>query len=121
MHNTHAPSVTHAKFETFYHPFVCHFMKCVSRLGISGLLNVANQRPKAADREFFAHQYKPTNHVTHPFPMEIVDFDHGPYAIYNQELFFHIPDLIFRTPAPEPAILRRDSMVEVHFRSDRCR
>jgi hypothetical protein len=93
-HNTHPATSTHLKFETFYHPFVCSFMKSITRLGINGLLTEANQRLAARDRDYFAHEYKPTDHVTHPFPAELVDFDGGPYAIYNQELFFHIPDLI---------------------------
>jgi len=93
-HKTHSPSVTQAKFETFYHPFVCEFMKSIARHGISGLLTEANQRLAASKHHSFSHQYKPTSHVAHPFPTEGVDFDHGPYAIYNQEIFFHIPDLI---------------------------
>jgi hypothetical protein len=93
-HNTHPPSAAKLKFETFYHPFVCHFMKSITRLGINGLLTEANQRLTSGDRDFFAHHYKPTDHVLHPLPAETVDFDNGPYAIYNQELFFHIPDLI---------------------------
>jgi hypothetical protein len=94
-HNTHPPSSAKVKFETFYHPFVCEFMKSITRLGINGLLTETNQRLKAADRDYFAHRYKPTDHVVHPLPMEEVDFENGPYAIYNQELFFHIPDLVF--------------------------
>ena len=93
-HNTHAPGATKLRFETFYHPFVCDFMKSITRLGVPGLLTEDNQRRKAHDPDFFLHRYKPTGHVTHPLPTEIVDFDHGPYAMYNQELFFHIPDLI---------------------------
>jgi hypothetical protein len=98
-HNTHSSHATHLRFETFYHPFVCQFMKSVSRLGTRGLLTEHNQRLPAdqrppTDRNFFEHQYKPTSLVDHPLPIESVDFDNGPYAIYNQELFFHIPDLI---------------------------
>ncbi|HWX17203.1 MAG TPA: neuraminidase-like domain-containing protein [Chthoniobacterales bacterium] len=92
-HNTHPSNATHLRFETFYHPFVCDFMKSVSRLGIKGLLTEANQR-LTGERHLFEHQYKPTGLVEHPLPAEAVDFDGGPYAIYNQELFFHIPDLI---------------------------
>lgn len=98
-HNTHSSHATHLRFETFYHPFVCQFMKSVSRLGTKGLLTEHNQRLPVdqrppADQSFFEHQYKPTSLVAHPLPTESVDFDNGPYAIYNQELFFHIPDLI---------------------------
>jgi len=92
-HNTHPSTATHVAFETFYHPFVCDFMKAVSRLGIKGLLTEDNQR-LSVEPGFFEHQYKPTGLVTRPLPEESIDFDRGPYAIYNQELFFHIPDLI---------------------------
>src|SRR5262249_21704807 len=92
-HNTHHSSATHVRFETFYHPFVCDFLKAVSRLGIKGLLTGTSQR-LTGKRDFFAHQYKPTGLVAHPLAEESVDFTDGPYAIYNQELFFHIPDLI---------------------------
>lgn len=93
-HNTYATSATQLKFETFYHPFVCEFMKSVTRLGIDGLLTQKNQSPDSGNSNRFAHQYKPTDHVAGPYPTETVDFDNGPYAIYNRELFFHIPDLI---------------------------
>jgi Tc toxin complex TcA C-terminal TcB-binding domain/Neuraminidase-like domain len=93
-HNTHPPTATKVKFETFYHPYVCEFMKAVTRLGINGLLTVHNQSLGSSNRDYFAHHYKPTEHVLHPLPVDTVDFEHGPYAIYNQELFFHIPDLI---------------------------
>ncbi len=93
-HNTHPPTTTKVKFETFYHPFVCEFMKSVTRQGINGLLTIGNQSLGASNRDHFARYYKPTDHVLHPLPMDSVDFENGPYAIYNQELFFHIPDLI---------------------------
>ena len=92
-HHAHPTNPTHIGFETFYHPFVCEFMKAVSRKGIKGLLTEHNQG-LASSKDAFAHEYQPTSLVIHPLPMELVDFEHGPYAIYNQEIFFHIPDLI---------------------------
>ena len=51
-HHAHAPGATHLIFETFYHPFVCEFMKSVTRLGMDGLLTEANQR-LTAERDYF--------------------------------------------------------------------
>ncbi|HLQ25409.1 MAG TPA: IPT/TIG domain-containing protein [Acidiferrobacterales bacterium] len=43
----------------------------------------------------FEETYQPTSRVDRPFPEENVDFSFGgAYAIYNWELFFHIPLLI---------------------------
>jgi hypothetical protein len=92
-HHAHAEGSAHLKFETFYHPFICDFLKSVTRLGIDGLLTQANQR-LSAESGFFERQHKPTGLVARPLPAETVDFGDGAYAIYNQELFFHIPDLI---------------------------
>jgi hypothetical protein len=93
LEHAHAPAASHLRFEPFYHSFVCDFMKSVSRLGVAGLLTEANQR-LTAQAGAFEHDYEPTGLVARPLPLESVDFGSGPYAIYNQELFFHIPDLI---------------------------
>src|SRR5205823_14809921 len=40
----------------------------------------------------FVQQYQPTSSVGTPYPAEDVDFTYGdPYALYNWELFFHMP------------------------------
>lgn len=93
-HHAHPPSPVKLQFETFYHPFVCDFMKSITRSGIDGFLNEKNQQ-LTSHSGTFASLYQPTDHVVHPLPQETVDFGGGPYAIYNQELFFHIPDLVF--------------------------
>ncbi len=84
-------------FETFYHPYVCEFLKLLNRQGIEGLLRRNNQLD-LVDEVFFEDEYKPNKmprSVEMPYPIEDVDFDaDGAYALYNWELFFHIPLLI---------------------------
>ena len=87
-------------FQTFYHPYVCLFMRELNRDGVDGLL----QRRIQTAPHTFAHQpsrfdfdatYDPKPVVTTPYPEEEVDFGvDGAYAQYNWELFFHVPLLI---------------------------
>jgi peptidoglycan hydrolase-like protein with peptidoglycan-binding domain len=96
----------HLKFDTYFHPRVCEFIKALNRKGIPGLLDVNNQR---TDEDFnpipiFRDEYEPNpqNVVTEvqgrfitSYPREIVDFSFsGAYSLYNWELFFHVPLLI---------------------------
>ncbi len=94
------------RFHTFYHPYVCLFIRELNRFGVDGILNrkiqvepwnVAGQRPFD-----FARTYSPTRPpvtnpptpplVAEPYPVEDVDFSpRGSYALYNWELFFFIP------------------------------
>jgi Tc toxin complex TcA C-terminal TcB-binding domain/Neuraminidase-like domain/Salmonella virulence plasmid 28.1kDa A protein len=95
---------THVQFTTYFHPYVCDFIKNLNRQGIPGLLTLANQeqsdsrlfQPPGGVEIFqlpeFVQQYQPTSSVGTPYPAEDVDFTYGgPYALYNWELFFHIP------------------------------
>ncbi len=97
-------------FQTFYHPYVCPFVRELNRNGVDGLL----QRPMQTHPQAFAlvnpdgtpvpklkfkKEYKPHKVenpiVLEPYPKEKVDFkEDGAYAIYNWELFFHAPLMI---------------------------
>jgi len=49
-------------------------------------------RPKLYEDTFFRNQYKPSELVRQPFPLKELDFSSsGAYAVYNWELFFHVP------------------------------
>jgi len=113
---------TFLTFEPFHHPFVCDFIKALTRKGIPGLLTEDNQRlgttnQKALTRKgipglltedkqrldtanhgfSFCNIYKPTSQVDQPYPGEGVDLGpegQGAYSLYNWELFFHAPLLI---------------------------
>lgn len=85
------------EFRIFYHPHVCGFIKVLNRDGIPELLTLKNQQrtndPVA--KTAFEIIYHPTINVDESYPHEDVDFEtDGAYALYNWELFFHIPLLI---------------------------
>jgi hypothetical protein len=81
-------------FANFFHPFVGELIAKLNRESLSGLL--AGQLDPAFHQDFFKDFYTPneTNAklVKVNFsPKEIDVSEHGPYANYNWELFFHIP------------------------------
>src|SRR5262249_11330298 len=80
-----------ARFAIHYHPYVSTFIRALNARGLPGLLSIDNQRP--TDKGFvFYNDYKPTYRVPLSYPKEDVDFDYGgAYALYNWELFFHVP------------------------------
>lgn len=89
------------RFETFFHPHVCEFLKALYRDGIPGLLKrklqlTDNDIKNKKTENVFLTLYKPNPDIvdTITIPRENVDFDGGAYALYNWELFFHIPMLI---------------------------
>lgn len=81
-------------FQTFYHPYTCEYIKKLNTQGFEALYtsDTQNKVPKIL---FTATAYNPTELVLNPYPKEEVDFSYtGSYALYNWELFFHIPLLI---------------------------
>jgi hypothetical protein len=106
------PRTINVRFHTFFHPYVCEFIKNLNRVGISGLLTPENQRwleelpvplPDTDDNTLFHRLYAPngynfisdTGNVDRPYPREKVDFSNtGAYSLYNWELFFHAPMLL---------------------------
>jgi hypothetical protein len=92
----------HLKFETYFHPYTCEFVKGLNRQGIPGLLTLSNQlltdqQPGdfGWDTNFNVY-YRPTGNVTNSNDVvEIVDFGATQaYSLYNWDLFFHVPLLI---------------------------
>jgi hypothetical protein len=89
------------RFRTFHHPYVCRFVEELHEHGVDGLLNPppdVELSRQAIHREFFLEpgRYDPDPwQVALPYPVDDVDFSEGgAYALYNWELFFHIPLLI---------------------------
>ena len=94
---TSAATTRKLRFAPFYHPYVCEFIKVLKRGGISGLLDLDNQRLTSdpLPRTVFEEQYRPYAPAVHwDYPKENVDFERGAYSLYNWELFFHTPLLI---------------------------
>ncbi|MGE0211630.1 MAG: neuraminidase-like domain-containing protein [Parvibaculaceae bacterium] len=80
------------RFENFHHPYVCEFVKTLTRKGLPGLLSLETQ--SAANPQSF-DAYKPQPRVLKAYPIDDVEFRAGrAYDLYNWELFFHIPLLI---------------------------
>jgi hypothetical protein len=79
-------------FENFFHPFVGELISKLNQDSLPGMLDATWQDKLKHD--FFNALYHPmdTNLVkVESFPKEIDVAEHGPYANYNWELFFHIP------------------------------
>ena len=86
-------------FETFYHPYVCDFIKQLNRYGVDGFFDPdhpSKLRRQLVKNEYFESTYDPNeNSVLTPYPIDDVDFSqNGAYALYNWELFFHAPLMI---------------------------
>ncbi|HEY0377592.1 MAG TPA: hypothetical protein VGC87_11770 [Pyrinomonadaceae bacterium] len=78
-------------FRNFFHPFVGELISKLNRASLPGMLDPAVQETR---EDFFQALYNPaqSNLVgVNFFPKEIDVEEHGPYANYNWELFFHIP------------------------------
>jgi hypothetical protein len=79
-------------FENFFHPFVGELIAKLNRDSLLGMLDATWQ--ESLKRDFFEALYQPTHSDTVKvvsLPKEIDVAEHGPYANYNWELFFHIP------------------------------
>jgi hypothetical protein len=79
-------------FENFFHPFVGELISKLNRESLPDMLDAKWQ--DTLKQDFFKALYNPTeDNLTEVeyFPKEIDVSEHGPYANYNWELFFHIP------------------------------
>lgn len=80
------------RFSNFHHPYLCEFVKTLNRGGIPALLSLPTQ--SATDKQSFA-AYSPKPRVLTLHPIDEVEFQSDrAYAVYNWELFFHVPLLI---------------------------
>mgnify|MGYP001078801579 CR=1 FL=1 len=78
------------RFYTFYHPEINNYINAWYARGVAGVLQLSNQRQ--ADYMNFAINYQPTELVHSVLPKDNVQvLLEEPYAIYNWELFFHVP------------------------------
>ena len=81
-------------FENFFHPFVGELIAKLDKGTLKDLLE--GQLDPALRKDFFQSFYTPNpdndNLIQVNFPPKEIDVaEHGPYATYNWELFFHIP------------------------------
>lgn len=89
----HNDAIVHSLIE-LCHPYAGIFLQQLLEKGIDGALCSENQRINQTNTGFF------DLYTTNSLPMDVdyyvekVDFDSGPYANYNWELFFHLPLLV---------------------------
>ncbi len=88
-----APEFTYT-FRNFFHPFVAELIARLNRESLPGML--AAQLDPALRQDFFKEFYAPNPSQDRLVKLnysrkEIDVSEHGPYANYNWELFFHIP------------------------------
>src|SRR6266568_3104998 len=79
-------------FGNFFHPFVGELISKLNRDSLPGVLDATWQ--DGLKQDFFDALYSPTEDnlvQVEYFPKEIDVEEHGPYANYNWELFFHVP------------------------------
>ncbi|MDH5675760.1 MAG: neuraminidase-like domain-containing protein [Myxococcales bacterium] len=85
--------------DAFYHPYVCLARRELNRLGLGGMFDPSalGEAPGLvqqveSDNQVLQREYPPVANIAEPFPVDEFDFSStGAYAIYNWELFFHIP------------------------------
>src|SRR4051794_19225319 len=92
------------RFENFFHPFVGELIAKLNRDSLPGVMDAVWQDSlKTPDpvadpaHDFFHILYAPTNDQltrVESFAKQIDVGEHGTYANYNWELFFHIPVMV---------------------------
>lgn len=86
-------------FENFFHPFVGELLQKLNKDSLPGMLDPAFHAGLETDpaADYFENQYEPRDgdgqvFVDHSLTPKKIDVTaSGPYAVYNWELFFHIP------------------------------
>lgn len=90
------------RFHCLYHPYVHEFRAALNLNGVDGLLGRLDLQQLNAGADFFENRYGDTTlpdplppSVLPSYPLQGVAFTHAEaHALYNWELFFHIPLLI---------------------------
>ena len=68
---------------------MCALVERLEQGGIDALLSLESQQRRIEDA---FQAYQPTARVVQPYPVDEVEFQpDAAYAIYNWELFFHVP------------------------------
>jgi hypothetical protein len=79
------------RFTTHFHPFVHELMQRLIAESVAGLQDADTAHPPLRRQLFSGTDYQPKSLVDAEWPVAELDFDGGPYSVYNWELFFHIP------------------------------
>ncbi|HEX9200976.1 MAG TPA: hypothetical protein VF865_15555, partial [Acidobacteriaceae bacterium] len=79
-------------FHNYFHPFVGEIAAKLNKESVPGIMNPVWQ--DGLKQNFFDAVYHPENSRSvsvQSFPKEMDFSVHGPYAVYNWELFYHVP------------------------------
>ncbi|XXT18781.1 hypothetical protein WME94_52000 [Sorangium sp. So ce429] len=81
------------RFSPHLHPYVAKLVQRLFERSVRGLQDADTASPPLHDGAFFTNAYDPDpDLVEQPHPVKELDFSsRGPYAVYNWELFFHVP------------------------------
>ncbi|WP_438029769.1 insecticidal toxin protein [Sorangium sp. So ce233] len=81
------------RFYPHLHPYVAKLVQRLLAGSVRGLEDADTASPPLRDDAFFTKEYDPDPDLMEkPFPVKDLDFSsRGPYAVYNWELFFHVP------------------------------
>ncbi|TNH27808.1 insecticidal toxin protein [Micromonospora orduensis] len=79
-------------FRTHFHPYVTELTHRLVTGSIDELQDADTAQPPLRRTLMTDHRYEPTELVAEPYPVAELDFTiSGGYAVYNWELFFHLP------------------------------
>jgi hypothetical protein len=81
-------------FDNFFHPYVSELIARINQRPLSTLFDPKWQK-NTLNEQFFDANYDPVDTTNTlevvSYPKNIDILPHGPYAVYNWELFYHIP------------------------------
>jgi hypothetical protein len=78
-------------FSTHFHPYAASLMRRLLTGSIKGLMDADTETPELHKQLFSSSSYKPSSLVTKA-PVADINFESdGAYAVYNWELFYHLP------------------------------
>ena len=79
------------RFHPHFHPYVDTLIERLEKGSVAGLQEADTERA-LFDGDFFDETYDPSELVDESYPVKEIDFAiDGAYAVYNWELFYHVP------------------------------
>ncbi|MET8454367.1 hypothetical protein [Streptomyces sp. NPDC005209] len=78
------------RFTSHSHPYAGELLRRFVEGGVDAVLRTDTAQPPLREDIFGPHEYDPRPIVGEPYPVQELDYS-GPYGLYNEELFFHLP------------------------------
>ena len=105
-------------FSLHQHPYATQLVGRLLEDSLAGLQAADTEPPPAFQDAAFFNGYQPASAVA-ARPVKDLDFLGGAYAVYNWELFFHVPLDGRDPPEQERALRGRAALVPLRLRPDR--